>query len=502
MQIENPILRGFNPDPSVCRAGSDYYLATSTFGFFPGVPVYHSRDLAHWRLIGHALDRPSQLDLAKATNGSGIFAPTLRFHEGKFYLVTTNMSGKGNFLVTAEDPAGPWSEPVWIDPENFDPSLLFDDDGTVYYTRRAHQSIVQATIDPATGKLTSELRTICGNFYGTDIEGPHLYRIGGRYYLVGAEGGTRSGHCVTVGRSDSPWGPFEPCPWNPVLKHHGLSGYAIRDTGHAEFIQTEDGSWVAFFLGVRVSGYEGFPFLGRETYVVPLEWRDGWPVINGGKPAAFATELPLSLEPHPWPAEPARDEFDTPALAPEWLHLRNPPEGSHSLAERPGYLRLRGTATPLNQVGPVAFVGRRQTEFKQKFTARLDFTPVRETDEAGIAVFMSEGSFYSAAVTGVGAARRVVFRRKVTDFDVMAGEASIPQGPVLLSIEGDRGRYTVRYSVEDGVWNDLGSGAAKFLAPELAGTWTGVVWALYATGNGQACGAPADFDWAEWPALA
>ena len=501
MKIENPILRGFNPDPSVCRVGSDYYLATSTFAYFPGVPIYHSRDLAHWRLIGHALDRPGQLDLSKAQNSGGIFAPTLRFHDHRSYLVTTLMGGKGNFMVTAENPAGPWSDPVWIDPEHFDPSLLFDDDGTVYYTRRAHQSVVQATINPTTGELTSPLQTISGNFSATDIEGPHLYKVNGLYYLVAAEGGPRSGHCVTVGRSDSPWGPIEPCPWNPVLSHRSLSGNPIRDTGHAEFVQTEDGSWVVFFLGTRASGFEGFPYLGRETFIAPLEWRDGWPWINGGKPITAILELPTEcIQPYPWPDEASRDEFDAPVLAPGWIHLRNPPEGTVSLTDKPGHLRLNGAASSLSNVGPVAFVGRRQTEFRQQFSAQLEFVSERPSDEAGLAVFMNESHYYAIAVTG-GQDKiwRVIVRRRVDDFDIIAAEAVIPSGALTLSIVSERGRYQFRYRLGDGSWIDLGTFVAKYLAPELAGTWTGVVFALYATGNGEPCAAPADFDWCEWP---
>jgi alpha-N-arabinofuranosidase len=287
-----------------------------------------------------------------------------------------------------------------------------------------------------------------------------------------------------------------------VLSHRSLSGNPIRDTGHAEFVQTADGSWVAFFLGARAAGYEGFPHLGRETYVAPLEWREGWPCINGGKPITFALDIPSkSLKPHPWPAEPLRDDFDTPVLSPGWIHLRNPPEGSLSLAERPGCLRLRGTKTSLSNVGAIAFAGRRQTEFSQRFTTQLDFDPQRPSDEAGITVFMNESHYYALGVTGgPGNARRVMVRRRVDDFNIIAAEAELPAGPVTLSLEAERGRYHFRYRLPDGSWATLGSFVAKHLAPELAGTWTGVVLAMYATGNGEPCAAPADFDWCEWPA--
>jgi xylan 1,4-beta-xylosidase len=280
--FHNPVIRGFHPDPSICRVGDDYYLAVSSFEFFPGVPLFHSRDLVNWRKIGHALTRQSQLDLSQARCSQGIFAPTLRHHEGTFYLTTTNVGGGGNFLVTATDPAGPWSDPVWIDRDAFDPSLFFDDDGRVYYTRREGQRIAQAEIDVRSGRLGTPLRIIADAFSSTDAEGPHLYKSNGFYYLLCAEGGTGYGHMVTIGRSRSPWGPFESCPWNPILTHRHVIPSPIRYTGHGDLVQTPDGAWWMVFLGTRHHPRRGYCFhvLGREVFLAPVTWRDDWPIVN------------------------------------------------------------------------------------------------------------------------------------------------------------------------------------------------------------------------------
>ena len=281
----NPVIPGFHPDPSVVRVGDDFYLVTSSFEFFPGVPIFTSRDLVHWRQLGHVLTRESQLPLQKARPSGGIYAPTLRYHDGTFYMITTNVDGGGNFLVTAKDPAGPWSEPVWLpDFGGIDPSLFFDDDGTVYLTGQGSGSpgqprgIYQTTLDVKTGKLLGPLRLVWDRTGTRYPEGPHLYKIRGRYYLMIAEGGTEYGHMVTIARSDSPWGPFEACPRNPILTHRQTENdMPVQGTGHADLVEAADGSWWMVFLAFRpVSGY--WHHLGRETFLAPVTWdADGWP---------------------------------------------------------------------------------------------------------------------------------------------------------------------------------------------------------------------------------
>ena len=279
-QYENPVLPGMNPDPSILRVGRDYYLATSSFEYFPSCPVYHSLDLVHWRQVGYALSRRSQFVQLSAHPST--YAATLRYHDGTFYLITTDVRGGGNFYVTAKDPAGPWSDPIKVDQGKFDPSLFFDDDGTVYYTRRGpnnHENIVQATISIRTGKLTSPLRTISRGMVTDDAEGPHLYKVDGWYYLIEAEGGARFLHMETVGRSKSPWGPFTPDPANPFVSQHISWDYPVKSVGHCDWTDTPEGKWWIVCLGTRHPNYDSFS-LGRETFLYPMQWRDGWPQVK------------------------------------------------------------------------------------------------------------------------------------------------------------------------------------------------------------------------------
>lgn len=291
--IRNPILRGFHPDPTICRVGEDYYLATSSFSYFPGVPIYHSRDLMGWERLGYALDRPEQLPVTYEDASGGIFAPTLRWHNGVFYLITTNMTTHENFFCTASDPAGPWSDPVVIrEAGGIDPSLFWDDDGRVYYTGTAlwndprfdRPMIVCGEIDLTTGQIVGELWGIGEGAAreSTSPEGPHLYKKDSWYYLLIAEGGTEHNHAVTVSRSKDLHGPFEQCPTNPVLTHRHLGrDYPICNVGHADLVECQDGSWYAVCLGSRLVGGYHKP-LGRETFLVPVVWEDGWPVFSPG----------------------------------------------------------------------------------------------------------------------------------------------------------------------------------------------------------------------------
>ena len=308
----NPVLPGFYPDPSVVRVGEWFYLVNSSFEFFPGVPIHRSRDLVHWEPIGHVLTRDSQLPLATAYPSGGIFAPTIRYHAGTYYMVTTNVTHRGNFFVTAKDPAGPWSEPIWINmPGGIDPSLFFDDDGKVYLTSTGSApGIHMAQIDVATGKLlTSPPKIVWKGTGGRYPEGPHLYKIGGRYYLMISEGGTEYGHMVTIARAGSPWGPFEACPRNPILTHRDTPlSQPIQATGHPDLFEDGKGNWWMVFLAIRPQGNYYWHHLGRETFLAPVRWdAQGWPVINDGKPIALDMRVAgLPARPSARPSRPRR----------------------------------------------------------------------------------------------------------------------------------------------------------------------------------------------------
>ena len=381
-EYQNPVIAGFYPDPSILRVGADYYLVTSTFSFYPGVPIFHSRDLVNWRQIGNVLDRPSQLDLEGLNISEGIYAPALRYHEGMFYLLTTLVGKGGNFIVTADHPAGPWSDPVWL-PEvvGFDPSIFFDDDGRAYivnngdpaYTPlyQGHKAIWIQEFDLAEMKTVGERRVIVDG--GVDIskepiwiEGPHIHKVDGVYYLIAAEGGTAEDHSEVVFRSDHVFGPFIPNENNPILTQRHLDpgrAHPITSTGHADIVQTPEGEWWTVFLGTRP--YESDLYnTGRETFMMPLEWRDGWPTVVGGTdPLPFVRQKP-NLPPSD-PAETPltgnfviRDNFDVPELAPYWMFIRTPRERWYMIDDRG--LHIEARAVDIGGRGQPSFIGRRQ----------------------------------------------------------------------------------------------------------------------------------------------
>ncbi len=496
MKYTNPILPGFHPDPSVCRIDDDYFLVTSSFEYYPGVPIFHSKDLVHWRQIGNCLDRPNQLSLGDSGGRDGIYAPTIRFHKGQLYLVTTNVGHGGNFYVTAADPAGPWSDPVWIDTVRFDPSFLFDDDGTVYYTRRGNSGIDQARIDTSSGALLETPREIAHGLCSVDIEGPHLYKIDNWYYLLAAEGGTRAGHMATIRRSVSPWGPFEPCPHNPILTNRHRPGNHLRDIGHAELVEAHDGSWWLFCLGTRQHTCDPATPLGRETFLMPVSWRDGWPVVHNDGVVTPTVDAPHGPAAHSWPAEPNRDEFNDRSLAPCWVTLRRPPAAVMSLSERPGWLRLHGDAAALNDIASPAFIARRQTAFAFCAETLLDFNPATDNEEAGLCVFMTNRFHYALCITRRDGAVTALLRKRVGDIDTVTAVASLHDDkPVRLVIKGSADTYAFSVVTENGALHELGGAMTRLISMELASVWTGAVIGMYATGNGRECTAPADFDW-------
>jgi beta-xylosidase len=349
---DTPVLGGFHPDPSVCRVGEEYYLVCSSFEYFPGVPLFHSRDLVHGRQIGNVLDRPGQLPLSGDTVASaGIHAPTIRHHDGRFHMITTNVTGGGNFLVTGERPEGPWSDPVGIDLDGIDPDLVWDDDGSC---RCAVSGVRVARVDPATGKVLEGPLPVRSGRGGQHPEAPHLYRVGDWWYLRLAEGGTAHGHSVSIARARSPRGPYEPAPANPVLTHRG-TGLPIQCTGHADPVQAPDGTWWMLLLGTRPRGF--FPsshVLGRDTFLTPVEWVDGWPRVG---PVRERHPAPHAW--HPVQLPPERDAFGAGRPTPHWTSPRGRPEGSWSLTERPDRLTLHAAGDTLDRPGHT-FVGRRQ----------------------------------------------------------------------------------------------------------------------------------------------
>jgi alpha-N-arabinofuranosidase len=487
MHYQNPILPGLTPDPSICRVGSDYYLVTSSFEYFPGVPLFHSRDLIHWEQIGHVLTRESQLPLQGAGSSKGIFAPTLRYHNGRFYLITTNVSDKKNFYVVTDDIRGEWSEPVWVSQGGIDPDLFFDDDGKVYLTTSRNR---QSQIDIETGELLTGVKQIWPGTGGGDLEAPHLYKINGLYYLMAAEGGTREGHMVTIARAGTPRGPFEACPRNPILTHRGeRPDPDITSTGHGDLFQDHQGNWWMVFLGVRKlpGPFPRVHTLGRETFLAPVTWdEDGWPVVNETGTVTLDMEGPLPPS-VPMPDLPVRDTFDVPQLPFHWNFLRNPDINNYAFGD--GGLTLRHSPVTLNEADSPTFLGRRQQHHHCHAACRMELQANgNEQVEAGLTAYMNHQHHYEIALRERGREQIVFVRRSIGDLQKVAFETTVPAGPVDFIIETDDTHYHFSYQLPGEDPQPAVSGSARYLSSEVAGGFTGVYFGLYATSNGHAPG--------------
>ncbi|MEU8023517.1 glycoside hydrolase family 43 protein [Micromonospora haikouensis] len=488
----NPVLAGLHPDPSVCRVGDDYYLACSSFEYFPGVPIFHSRDLVHWEQIGNVLDRPGQLVLpATMPSSAGIYAPTLRHHDGRFWLIVTNCAdGGGNLICTATDPAGDWSDPVRLPGiAGIDPDLAWDDDGTCWCT---YAGIEQVRIDPYTGRTLGPPRRLWSGASGAQApEAPHLYRVGDHWYLLIAEGGTERGHAVSIARAPAPDGPYEPCPANPILTHRGTNR-PIQNTGHADLVEAADGTWWMVLLGVRPGGgTPGWHVLGRETFLAPVTWVDDWPVVGAVEPVMQAPPWPA----HPVPASAVRDDFDADGLHPRWVSVRSRPAESWSLTERPGWLTLRARGASLDEPD-VTFVGRRQQHLSCRVRTLVDATGGR----GGLAVRLDERHHYEIEA-GDGEVR--VLARIGSVLSTVATRP-VGAGPVCLRVDvvapspGDwhpaKEPDVLRFGIEaaDGTYDVLGTLDGRYLSTEVAGGFTGRVVGMYA-GAGSV-----SFDWFDY----
>ena len=470
LRIHNPIIPGFHPDPSICRVGENYYIVNSSFQYFPGVPIYHSKDLVNWELIGNVLDRESQLPLETANSFGGIYATTIRYHEGLYYMITTNVTKGGNFFVTAKDPAGPWSEPVYLEQGGIDPSFLFED-GKCYMVSNPNY-IQLCEIDPVTGKQLTDSKIIWKGTGGRYPEGPHIYKKDGWYYLLISEGGTEMGHCLTIARSRDIWGPYESNPMNPILtQFREVAEYnQIQGTGHGDFVQAPDGSWWVVFLGFRRYGGD-FHHLGRETFIAPVSWVSGWPVINDGAPIEALMEVPAS-----WTAEaPAkkswRQEFDSP-LGPEWIYIQNPEMSRYKINK--GHLNLTGAGT-LEENDHPTFTGVRQES--PGIVAETKVRLETSSGEAGIVAYQNPEGFVSLSV-GNG---RAALRLKLKSVSTVLGTVSLKGKEAVLRIVSDDGNM-YRFEVNG---KELGHLETSLMSSEVAGGFTGVVLGLYVV-NGSA----------------
>lgn len=496
MRFSNPVIPGFYPDPSVCRVGQDFYLVTSSFEYFPGVPIFHSRNLVNWKQIGHCLTRESQLALSSARISDGVYAPTIRHHAGRFYMVTTNVANGGNFFVWSDDPAGEWSEPIWIEQRGIDPDLFWDDDGSAWFTCSQSR---QRKIDLKTGKLLTEATSLWTGCGGHFPEAPHMYKINGCYYLMIAEGGTEYGHCVTIARAPSCHGPWESCPHNPILTHRSKMSLPIQATGHADMVEDQNGNWWMVCLGIRPTGYHHCHFLGRETFLAPVKWVDGWPVVGNNGEISLDMEGPDGLPPVQDRFYSTRDDFDEDKLALHWNFRCNPAEDAWSISN--SQLKLSCAGPDLNTMAGQSWIGRRQQHFKFRASARLDFSPKHDFEEAGLTAFQNIKHHYEVAVTKREGKNVLIVRRTIGKLSAEVALIHVPEGPLTLVIEGTQYDYALGYTVGESAPVLLAKGETRYLSTEVGGAFTGVYLAMYATGGGRASDNLARFDWFAYEVL-
>lgn len=499
---KNPVLRGFNPDPSICRVNDDYYLVTSSFEYFPGLPIYHSKDLVNWQQIGHCLTRESQLSLQKATASGGLYAPSLRYRNGTYYVICTNVSQGGNFYCTATNPAGPWSDPIWVGIDSIDPDIFWDEDGKTYFVTQGNEGIRITEIDIKTGKVLAPERLVWAGTGGRFPEGPHVYKKDGYYYLLLGEGGTEYAHSTTIGRSKNLFGPYEASPLNPIISHSNRMGQGnqIQGVGHADLVQTADGEWWAVFLGFRViQPYSYYHILGRETFLAPVSWpKDGWPQVNGNGIINIDMGVP-TLPLRPFKKPEIRTHFDTPALGLEWQYLRNPTISNYSLSERKGFLRISASPYSLNDAKPLSFVGRRQTEHNFTTATALEILSDKEDEEAGITLIQNNTHHYDFLIKRKGEKHVVQLRVVVGSLSYIAGEKVLENNKATLKITGSPLSYSFSFlNTKTGVYEEVSKLDTRYLSTEVAGGFTGVMIGMYASSNGLQTKAKAFYDWFDY----
>jgi xylan 1,4-beta-xylosidase len=531
--IRNPILKGFNPDPSIVRVGDDYYIATSTFEWFPGVQIHHSRDLVNWRLIGRPLTRPSQLNMLGDPDSGGVWAPCLTHADGLFHLIYTDVKRYGrttvggasgaslrdfhNYLVTAPSIEGPWSDPIHLNSSGFDPSLFHDDDGRKYFAnmlwdhRPGHNrfaGIVAQEYSPSEQRLVGARFVI---FEGTELgltEAPHLYRRDGWYYLLTAEGGTGFGHAATLARSRDLWGPYELHPNGQILTSRDRPEAPLQRAGHADLVQTQAGETYAVYLCGRPIPNRGRCILGRETAIQRMVWgEDGWlRTLDGRGTPELEVEGP-DLPPHPWPPAPERSDFDGPDLPIDFQWLRSPwPDELFSLTARPGHLRLFGRES-IGSLFRQALVARRQQAFCYSAATRMDFEPAHYQQAAGLVCYYNGSKFHYLMVTHDAVLGRCVQVMSALpdspQADAFTAPIPIGPGPVELQVEVDfeRLRFAFRLGSE-AAWTRLpqvfdasilSDEAAAPGTPNFTGAFVGV-----ACQDTSGTARPADFDWFDY----
>lgn len=501
---QNPVAAGFFPDPSITRRGDDYYMVLSSFSYTPGLPILHSTDLVNWQLVGHALSRASQVDMSGMQVSRGIFAPTIRYHDGTFYLITTVVDKGGNFILTATDPAGPWSDPIWLpEVEGIDPDIFFDDDGKVYISHNGeapgqalyegHRAIWMWQYDPVKKAVLPDSKKLLVNG-GVDlstkpiwIEAPHIYKHNGWYYLVCAEGGTADQHSAVVFRTRSLNEPFVPYSDNPILTQRDLPAdraNPITTAGHADLVQLPDGQWWAVFLATRVYQQSYFN-TGRETFLLPVSWKDEWPtILPQGQEIPYRLAAPTGLISSTGALTQTgnfnwRDEFDGQSLKLDWNLLR---EFDQSWLKLDGQnLILNAKAVGMDSLSQPAFIGRRQQH--TSFETSTSLVVPKGKISAGLVAFQSEQYHYYLGVKTTDGKTTVFLEQAKGGKPALIASQNLAASTeqMQLRIQGKAGDISFYYADQKGDWQQLGEVQdAKILSTQVAGGFVGTTLGVHA----------------------
>ena len=533
----NPIISGAHPDPSICRVGDDFYIVNSSFEYFPGLPIHHSKDLVNWELIGHGLHREDQcngeMNLVDVQSDGGIHAPTIRYHKGKFYIITTNVynSGDGkpglmrNFIITAENPSGPWSDPHIIEgAPGIDPDIFFDSNGKVYFIGTHNPGDMNSNgigeiwvqeLDIKNWMLKGERKTVWDGVFGCCTEGPHIYKEHGLYYLLVAEGGTGKNHAVMMAASENIFGPYEENPRNPVLTtRHVTEDYFVNSTGHADMIELPDKRWYMVSLGKR-NDIDGDANMGRETYLTPMVWEPtivkwqqvtetNWEPVNYLFPVASPLtgkveryeKLPFQDKPQ-YKNNTFMDDFLVSKLDLEWTFIRVPQNKTYSLEANSGSLRLYTKPGTIENRKRFSMIGFRQRESDFEYQVKMEFAPKDDKVESGIIHYQKERNYLSNTVYKEN--KRFYLEQRLKEKDKV-NEKTIKRillkdykNNILFKVVSKNAKYTFYYSLNDG--ENFKYFTSLDAIKMLDRNYTGALLGVFSTSNGNKSSDYADYDW-------
>lgn len=506
-QFYNPILPGWYSDPSICSNGDDYFLTTSTFSYFPGVPIFHSKDMINWKQVGHVLNRPSQLKLEGQRVSEGIFAPAISYnpHNKTYYMITTNIRG-GNFFVKTKDPFGSWSDPIWLpEVQGIDPSFFFDTDGSAYIINNdapdgpvlydGHRAIRIQQFDVVTDKTFGPRKMLVNGGVNLNekpvwIEGPHIYKINGRYLLMAAEGGTGSNHREVIFYSDKPMGDYTPWSKNPILTQKHLDPNRIEPitcAGHADLIQNKKGEWWSVFLACRPIENQ-FENLGRETFLMPVRWSaDGFPYMTTGTevvPRILAMKGVKRDASTTYGNFEITDQFDKPKLGLEWMTLRGPADSLYSVTDKPGFITVKCADVQSTERKEIAYVSRRIQHHKFEVVTSVLFDPRDENEAAGLLLLKDEKHQYFLSIRKNSDGKKIAVEKISAEGSEVINSLSMPASatPLKLRVTSNGKTFSFYVSGDNNAWRAVAEGVdARYLSTANSFGFTGTNIGLYAT---------------------